>query len=114
MDIDYVSLGKNIRKHRTQAGLTQRQLAEIVGCTDRHIGQIEIAKNIPSLEITVKIANALYVGVDRLLNESIENRIDSFIGEIVSLVEGFDAKDKKMAIEMTKAIVAVIKEHDKL
>jgi transcriptional regulator with XRE-family HTH domain len=110
MEIDYKSLGRNIRKHRALADLTQEKLAEIVGCTDRHIGQIENGKNIPSLAVTVSIANALNVGIDRLLYGDLKNRTDYFIQELVSLTEDFEARDKLMSIELVKALVAVLQE----
>jgi len=110
MGMDYAKLGKNIRKFRVLAELTQKQLAETVGCSDRHIGQVEIGKNIPSLEMTVAIANALNVGIDQLVYGDLYNRKDYFIEEIAALTEGFAGKDKVMAIEMTKAIVTVIKD----
>lgn len=40
--MDYQLLGKNIRKYRLQLGLNQEELAEKVGCSSSHIGQIEI------------------------------------------------------------------------
>jgi len=110
MELDYIAMGKNIRKHRTLAGMTQGQLAEIVGCCDRHIGQIEGGKNIPSLAVTVKIANALHVGIDQLVYGDLENRSDYFIQELVSLTEGFAAKEKLMSIEMVKSLITVLKD----
>ena len=53
--MDYKLLGKNIRKYRKQKGLGQEELAEMVGCTSSHIGHIENARGIPSLEMTVII-----------------------------------------------------------
>lgn len=113
MELDYISLGKNIRAHRTLAGMTQRQLAEIVDCSDRHIGQIELAQNIPSLAMTVSIANALNVGIDQLVYGDLDNRTDYFVQELVSLTEGFAGKEKLMSIEMVKALVAVLKDFKK-
>jgi transcriptional regulator with XRE-family HTH domain len=110
MEINYVSLGKNIKKHRALAEMTQEKLAEFAGCTDRHIGQIEGGKNVPSLAVVVAIANALNVGIDQLLYGDLQNRTNYFIQELASLTEGFEAKEKLMAIEMTKALMAIIKE----
>jgi transcriptional regulator with XRE-family HTH domain len=110
MDIDYMALGKNVRKHRALNGMTQGELSEIVGCTDRHIGQIELGKNIPSLACTVGIANALNVGIDQLIYGDLKNREDYFIQELVSLTEGFDARDKLLSIEMIKSLVTVLKD----
>ena len=110
MDMDYVSLGKSIKKHRTLSGMTQVQLAELVGCSDRHIGQIEKANNIPSLAAVVAIANALNMGLDQLVYGDLVNRADYFMRELVSITDTFDRRDKLMVIEMTKAITEVLRD----
>ena len=111
MAIDYELLGKNIRKLRNNADYTQEQLAEIVGCSDRHIGKIEQAQNIPSFDIIAAIADALGVGIDRLRHGDLLIRTDYFIQELVSLTEDFEGKEKLMAIAMVKALVSIIKEY---
>ena len=68
--MNFIALGKNIRKKRKSLKLTQETLAEKCNCSSGHIGMIENAKTIPSLEMTVQIANALGVTVDMLINES--------------------------------------------
>jgi transcriptional regulator with XRE-family HTH domain len=113
MGIDYTAFGKNIRKFRAQAELTQEELSELVGCTDRHIGKIENGQNIPSLEVTVAIANALNVGIDQLLYGDLVNRTDYFIQELVSCTEGFDDKDKLTTITMIKSLTAILQEYKK-
>ena len=109
--IDYGVLGKNIRKYRKQAELTQAKLAELVGCSDQHIGKIENAKNIPSLNMTTEIAIALDVGIDRLVYGELSDRTDYFIQELVSLTEGLDVKEKLMAIAMVKSLISILKEY---
>ena len=70
--MDYESLGRNVRKYRLQMGMRQEDLAEKVDCSSSHIGQIEHARGIPSLEMVVGIANALHVTVDQLLLDSLD------------------------------------------
>jgi hypothetical protein len=62
------------------------------------------------LAITIAIANALDVGIDKLIYSDLQNRTDYFIQELTSLTDGFDPKDKLMSIEMVKAVVSVMKE----
>ena len=54
-----IELGKEIRNKRKERGLTQGQLAEMVGCTAAHISSIEQANKGVSFETLVKIENAL-------------------------------------------------------
>ena len=112
MGFNYELLGKNIRKYRLQAEYTQEELAELAGCSDRHIGKIENAQNIPSLEMAAAIADALKVDIDRLRHGDQPERTDYFIQELVSLTEGFDGKDKLMAIAMVKSVVSIMKEYN--
>ena len=57
---------REIRKHR---GITQVQLAEIIGVEQSTISQWETGRAQPSLKIAVKIANALGCKVDDLIKE---------------------------------------------
>ena len=58
--MDYVVLGKNIRKYRQMRGMRQEDLAEICDCGNSHIGQIENARGIPSLDMIVRIAKCSF------------------------------------------------------
>lgn len=55
--VDWVS--KKIRDARTEAGLTQEQLAEKTGLPQSHISRIENARHSPARATIEKIANAL-------------------------------------------------------
>jgi transcriptional regulator with XRE-family HTH domain len=109
MEMNYELLGSNIRTQRILANMKQKTLAEMAGCSDKHIGQIENGKNIPSLAIVVGIANALDVGIDQLVYGDLKNRNDYYVQELLSLAEGIDAKEKLMSIEMMKALIGVMK-----
>jgi transcriptional regulator with XRE-family HTH domain len=102
--MDYISLGNNIRAKRKVAGLSQAALAEKVGCSNKHISQIENAKNIPSLELVVNIANALNVGVDQLLYGDLSNRSNIIGQEIQSLIAGFNGDVELLFIELVKSL----------
>lgn len=73
MEMDYVLLGQRIRAARLSAGISQEQLAEMVGLTSQHISHTEVASTKISLPSLVKIANALHTSVDRLLSDSIQD-----------------------------------------
>ena len=71
--MDYITLGKYVRKYRLILGFSQEELAGKCDCSNSHIGQIENARGIPSLDMVVRIANSLSVTVDQLLKESYSN-----------------------------------------
>lgn len=70
--MDYNALAKRIRKSRIELGMTQEQLAKQVGVTTSFVGHLERGSRKASLETMVALANALHVGLDYLLSESLE------------------------------------------
>ena len=87
--MDYITLGKNVRKYRLILGFTQEELADKCECSNSHIGQIENARGIPSLDKVVRIANALSVTVDQLLKESYSNPEVVYLREIAERIEKY-------------------------
>ena len=67
MDLDYSGLGQRIAKRRSQAGIRQNALAEMIGISNNYLSSIERGKEKPSLEIIANICNALRVTPDYLL-----------------------------------------------
>lgn len=71
--MDYVRLGREIRRHRKVLRLTQEQLAERAGVSTSFLGHIERGSRKTSIETLVSIARALNINVDALLHDSIKN-----------------------------------------
>ena len=55
-----------IARARLASGLTQNQLAEIVGCTQKDISRYENAHHVPGVQILCKIAQALNCTMEEL------------------------------------------------
>lgn len=97
--MDYAIIGKNIRRYRLISGLRQEDLAERCSCSNSHIGQIENARGIPSLEMVVRIANALSVTVDQLLRENYEEPEKIYLKEIAERIDRYPVKQRIHACE---------------
>lgn len=84
--IDYVELGKRIKRIREEQKITQEHLAEVVNLSPTHISNIETAHTRVSLSSLVLIANELKVSMDELLFDSLVYAYkDSALGNIVDL-----------------------------
>ena len=59
-----------IRALRTGAGLSQQQLADLVGATRQTINAIEQEKYAPSLELAFRVARAFGVGFENVFEFS--------------------------------------------
>lgn len=71
--MDYVDMGKRVRKQRQLIGLTQQELAERIGVSTSFVGHVERGTRKASLETLVALSNALGVGVDYLLAGSLQS-----------------------------------------
>ena len=61
------SLGDRIRRHRLAKGLTQAQLGQRIGLSQRVVAYYELKGSSPPPEVLVKIADVLDVSTDVLL-----------------------------------------------
>lgn len=60
-------LGKNIKKARKKAGLTQAQAAEKAGIHTNYFARVERGEENPSFDILEKIAKALKIKSSEIL-----------------------------------------------
>ena len=97
--MDYKALGKNVRKYRVLQNMRQCDLAEKCNSSDSYIGHIENARGIPSLEMVVKIANALDVTVDQLLGSSCKNPELIYLKEIAERIEKYPVSKRILVCE---------------
>ena len=97
--MDTNAVGERIQIAREERCMTQRELAEVVGCTPQHISVIECGTKTPTLEIFVTIAAALRVPADVLLQdvlpdwwETWENAIDRILAPLLPHVRAYIRK----------------------
>ena len=79
--------------------MTQRDLANAIGCTSQHISAIERGAKTPTLETFVAIASALRVPVDVLLQDVLpdwwvnwEREIDRVLAPLLPHVRAYIRK----------------------
>ncbi len=64
-------IGNNIKKYRKMRGLTQEELASLIGCTTPLIGALESTKMCQGIStfFLYKISKALDVSIDKLFEK---------------------------------------------
>ncbi len=81
--VDYISMGKRIRKFREAKGWSQSELAYQVQMSNTTISHIEVGSGKPELNTVVNIANALGVSLDMILCESLNVAVEAYAAELV-------------------------------
>ena len=67
MHKESAKLGKNLKRIRTEKGITQGDIVRSLGVSRSFVSNIENGKTNPTLATIAKIANAVGVSVDELL-----------------------------------------------
>ena len=88
--MDQIKIGRFIAAKRKEHKLTQVQLAEKLGITDRAVSKWETGKSLPDASIMLDLCEQLEITVNDLL-----------CGEVVSM-EKYNEKTEKNLIEMIK------------
>ncbi len=119
--MDITEFGFKLRDARTEAGLTQKQLAAIVGITAASLSAYESGKQVPPVTVACDLADALHVRIEwlcdyinnyyKLANKSlVKANITSCLGAISTLFEEGDlielevVKDEDTGKESAKLI----------
>ena len=102
MAIDYKSIGKQIKKYRTQKGISQEELGRIISVNSEHLSRVETGRKYPSLELTIMIANALEVSVDDLLGGNLSHPSSAVGSEMHALLVSCNDDEREMLIRIVR------------
>lgn len=97
--VDYLDIGKRIRKTRIAKGMTQEKLAELICTGTTHVSHIETGNTIPSLKTFIAIVNALEVSPDELLCGNIDHSAYVFQNEISEITADCSPKEIRVIAE---------------
>ncbi|MEU5751716.1 MULTISPECIES: helix-turn-helix transcriptional regulator [unclassified Streptomyces] len=83
--LDYY--GFELRRYREAAGLTQRQLGDIVNYTGSLVGQIETARKLPTREFSERVDAALGTGglLSRLIDLVMRSQVPAWFQQVAEL-----------------------------
>ena len=88
--MDQIKIGKFISERRRLAGLTQMQLAEMLGITDRAVSKWETGRALPDSSIMLELCGILKITVNDLL-----------CGEVINM-DNYNKETEKQLLNMVK------------
>lgn len=103
------AVGRRVKAARERKHLTQEQLAEIVDLSPMHVSVIERGVKPPKLDTFVKIANALEVSADELLQDTVEHAMESNSSEVADLIRTLPRKEQQKLLHTIRAYVEACK-----
>lgn len=105
MEINKETIAKVIKNKRQESNLTQIELAEKIGISEKHMSKIETGKNYPALDTFLKILDTLNL----TLGDFGLQKIDNDYPKKVLLQKIINTSSKKQLDAYAEVIVALMK-----
>ncbi len=113
--MDMKKIGIFIKQLRKEKGLTQEQLAEVLGIAGRTVSRWETASNMPDLSMIIQIAEFFDVEVKEILNgEKNGEKMNQELKETLEKVADYNKAEKEIRLKifvttfLTTIIVGII------
>ncbi len=90
------SFGKNLQKYRKYRGLTQEQLAELIGVDVTSISSIETGKYFPSADNLCKLTDVLQLQFTDLFEFDSMCNEEQIFDDIIKIVTSFKNDKKRL------------------
>lgn len=77
MFVDYKEVGRRIAKRRKELRLKQSEVNELADLSDKYLSNIETGKSIPSIDVLMRICEAIQTTPDNILIGSTKSVVSS-------------------------------------
>ena len=110
--MDQIKIGRFIAECRKKEGLTQMQLAEKLGITDRAVSKWETGKAMPDSSVMLELCDVLRISVNDLLCGeviTVENYNKELESNLLEMIKQKEQADKRLlTIEIVLGIICLI------
>ena len=104
--MDKTILGKRFREVREKKGLTQQALAQTANIGKVYISEIERGLKMPSLNIFIKLVEALNISADYILRDELASGSEYIYNEITQKLKSLTPKQRKTAADILDAYLS--------
>lgn len=92
MDIDYRLIGQRIARRRRELGLKQTEVCELCSLNEKYLSNIERARSIPSIDVILRICQALNTTPDTILLGISHPSDEKTRGAVIEKIKGLDTR----------------------
>lgn len=107
--VDYKELGRRIADRRRELGLKQWQVNEMAELSDKYLSNIERASSVPSIDVLMKLCEALETTPDALLLGTQRKEVEQggFAEAAAQKVKLMSAEQAKLALSLLDWILTL-------
>ena len=102
---NYAAFYRNLKHLRVQSGISQAELAEMLGCSVPYLSYLENGHRTISFEMFIRILNIFEVSADELLVSGMTQLEDPYTTAIRALLHDCSDKEKLMFLESIRAMI---------
>lgn len=103
--MDKMALGIKLREARLSKKYTQQKLAELAGIGIMYLGEIERGTKMPSLNIFIKVIEALDISADYVLRDELSSGEQYVYDEITEKLKVLTPNQRKVASAILDAYI---------
>lgn len=109
--MDQIKIGKFIAQMRKEQSLTQRQLADMIGISDKTVSKWETGNGLPEVSLMIPLCDSLHINVNELLSG--ERLTDSEYQKkaeenIMNLVKEREESKKKIILSVIECMLTLL------
>ena len=109
--INYERIGRRVQQLRKMRRLSQADLADLTEMSVAYISHIETGVKRASLESVVRIANALGVTVDQVLNGNQTGNQNEYTSELGVLIDDCNGYERGVIHDIAEAVKRSLRDH---
>ena len=106
------TIGKMISSLRKEKGMTQLELADKMGVTDKAVSKWERELSIPDINSITRLAEIFEVSVDELMQNKVEDKENNVANNKVSEIADVALKGIGLAMGIAVTVLTVLNEID--
>ena len=103
--MDKIVLGRRLRESRIKRGYTQQALAKKADIGEVYLGEIERGLKMPSMNIFIKIIEALDISADYILRDELTSGGTYIFDEITEKLKNLNPQQGKTAVDILDAYI---------
>ena len=102
--LDLREIGNRIQKYRLEKKMTQEQVSEITGISQKHLSRIERGIHAPNFNTVIAIAKALNISISSLAADYNDSNDESTLEEILNDIRGMGPKQLELLRDNIKTL----------
>ncbi len=100
-------IGKRIQSFRVRKGLTQAQLAALVGISTNHLSALERGVYSVKLELLIRIVNCIDCTADDILADNLNNGYQIKASRLSDAIEELQPEEQSRILQVIDAMVKI-------